>query len=1055
MQVSNEYFLLQHDLRIVLLAALVCALASSAGIGLSERARNTQGRRRLIWAASAAISVGFGIWSTHFIAMLSFDPGFALAYAPGETAASLFIAVLFTGLALAMSSYGSRRRWLWSAGLTIGAGVAAMHYTGMAAVITGGRIVWSPELVLLSVASGAALSAVAFAVGISSGGRRARLGASLLLTLAICATHFIAMAAADFGNCVAAVGVEGVATEGLVAAVAAVSAILLGVALLARFIDARDERRTLLEGARLRSLADVAVEGLLISVGGRVVSSNSSFCDLVGASRQEVEQASLEHFVSGDILARMRVGPNQVVSGTIHDASGAEMPVEMVLRTLDLAEGSAEVVAFRDVRQRLQVEKEREAAAATAIEAERRFRWLIQSITDHAIYLLHPDGRVANWNAGAKRNKGYDASEIVGRHYSIFFAEEDRQAGLPELALERALAEGKLEAEGWRYRKDGSRFWAAVVIEPVRDDEGNLVGFAKITRDETRARQDALRVSEARRRLDLALQNMTHGLALFDDDGKLLLANARLGEILRAGGLDLTDLERETTFDKLTEQISLCSGGEASIAHHGERLRQRPTASCAEIELSHELRDGRIVHIRHRAVDEGGWVTTFEDISEKRRSQAQIEHMAQHDNLTALPNRAKFAAQISRALEKVAREQGTRLAVLGIDLDRFKDINDHFGHSTGDQVLKALAARLAETLGDGEFLARIGGDEFSAFVPFRTDHELSSFIGRLQSAISERLVVDQNVFAVGASIGVAVYPNDGMTAEQLIPNADMAMYRAKSSLAEAVCFYEPQMDEAARARRNLARELWLALDDGQLELNYQVQAEVATGEMTGYEVLLRWNHPQLGRVSPAVFIPIAEECGAILPIGEWVLRSACREAAAWSGGERIAVNLSPVQLGQVNLVELLQDILLETRLDPQRLELEVTETSIIADRERALRTLRRVKELGVTVAIDDFGTGYSSLETLRAFPFDKIKLDRSFIGDLEESSQSRAILRAVLALGRSLDVPVLAEGVETLAQLERLKSEGCDEAQGFYLGRPVPSDQLSTRRGNRAEAAGG
>jgi predicted signal transduction protein with EAL and GGDEF domain len=309
------------------------------------------------------------------------------------------------------------------------------------------------------------------------------------------------------------------------------------------------------------------------------------------------------------------------------------------------------------------------------------------------------------------------------------------------------------------------------------------------------------------------------------------------------------------------------------------------------------------------------------------------------------------------------------------------------------------------------------------------------------SEFNRPMDVEGHRLSTGASMGVALYPNDGQLPEALIANADLAMYRAKGSLSGQVCFYDVEMDEAARDRTKMAKELWVAIEEKQLYLNYQVQKSVSTGEITGYEVLLRWRHPERGLVSPADFIPVAEECGAILPIGEWVLREACREAAGWPVAHKIAVNLSPVQIAHTDMPALVHRVLIETGLKPGRLELEITESSIFSDKQRALHALRAIKALGVSIAIDDFGTGYSSLETLQSFPFDKIKLDRSFLADVERSEEAKAMVRAILALGQGLRIPVLAEGVETSVQLDILRQEGCHEAQGYLLGRPMPIDK--------------
>lgn len=414
-----------------------------------------------------------------------------------------------------------------------------------------------------------------------------------------------------------------------------------------------------------------------------------------------------------------------------------------------------------------------------------------------------------------------------------------------------------------------------------------------------------------------------------------------------------------------------------------------------------------------------------------------LRQMALNDVLTGLPNRASFNAYLSNELGRAGKE-GRKLAVIGIDLDKFKEINDVRGHEAGDQALKIIAGRLVAVLRDGEFVARIGGDEFAAVKRFAEQRDLLDFVARLERELFTVMNIDDFDIVPGASIGVSVYPQDGETAARLVGNADLAMYRAKADVSRAVCFYEADMDERARARRDLALDLRRAIDLGQLMLHYQVQKSVSGQQTVGYEVLLRWQHPVHGAISPTDFIPLAEETGTILAIGEWVLRQACREAAAWKSGDKIAVNLSAVQLAHCDLPKLVHEILLETGLPASRLELEITESSIIHDKVRSLHALRQIRALGVTIAIDDFGTGYSSLETLRSFPFDRIKLDKSFMDQVENNVQSRAIIRAVLALGKSLDISVLAEGVETAEQLRLLELEGCDEAQGYYLGLPSP-----------------
>jgi len=432
-----------------------------------------------------------------------------------------------------------------------------------------------------------------------------------------------------------------------------------------------------------------------------------------------------------------------------------------------------------------------------------------------------------------------------------------------------------------------------------------------------------------------------------------------------------------------------------------------------------------------------GVASSMIDSDSTEKNLDALRQMALNDVLTGLPNRACFNDYLGSELER-ARSDGRKLAVIGIDLDKFKEINDLRGHDAGDQALKIIAGRLRALLREGEFVARIGGDEFAALKRFTEQRDLLDFVARVEKVLFETMRIADFDVVPGASIGVSVYPTDGETAARLVGNADLAMYRAKADVSRSICFYEADMDELARARRDLGLDLRRAIEHGQLELHYQVQTKVSSGETLGYEVLLRWFHPQHGRIPPSEFIPLAEETGTILTIGEWVLRQACREAAAWPVPHKIAVNLSAMQLAHCDLPQLVHQILLETGLPAERLELEITESSIIHDKVRSLHALRQIRALGVTVAIDDFGTGYSSLETLRSFPFDRIKLDKSFMTEVEHSAQARAIIRAVLALGKSLDISVLAEGVETGAQLKLLEAEGCDEVQGYFLGRPQP-----------------
>ncbi|MBN9083606.1 MAG: EAL domain-containing protein [Rhizobiales bacterium] len=418
-------------------------------------------------------------------------------------------------------------------------------------------------------------------------------------------------------------------------------------------------------------------------------------------------------------------------------------------------------------------------------------------------------------------------------------------------------------------------------------------------------------------------------------------------------------------------------------------------------------------------------------------SNRRLRHMALNDSLTGLPNRVSFHDHLDREIAWANATNG-KFALVGIDLDRFKEINDLRGHKAGDEALKTLARRMAGLIGENEFVARLGGDEFSVTLRVGESAQMLDFLTRLEKVLFEPVTVDDFEVATGASIGVALYPDNADSKEMLISNADLAMYRAKAEIARAICFYDQSMDETVRQRRILATELRTALEQGELDVHYQMQATLATGAITGYEALLRWKHPVRGLIPPAEFIPLAEENGLIVQIGEWVLRTACRDAANWEPPYKVAVNLSPVQFKHPDLPKLILEILVETGLPASRLELELTESAIISDKVRSLHMLRQIKALGVEISLDDFGTGYSSLDTLKTFPFDKIKLDRSFMSEIETSPQAKAIMRAVLALGEGLKIPVLAEGIETDTQLAVLNAEGCNEGQGYYFGHPAP-----------------
>ena len=466
-----------------------------------------------------------------------------------------------------------------------------------------------------------------------------------------------------------------------------------------------------------------------------------------------------------------------------------------------------------------------------------------------------------------------------------------------------------------------------------------------------------------------------------------------------------------------------------------------------EIEL--RVDDGAAVPVEvlSRGVTYGGepaQVLAVRDIRERREAEERIRHLAHHDGLTGLANRTLFGERFRHALV-LSDRAAEPSAVLCLDLDRFKAVNDTLGHAAGDMLLRQVADRLREATRETDTVARLGGDEFAIVqsnVP--QPQGASALAARLVEALSAPFDLGGQQANIGTSVGVALYPQDGATADALLKNADVALYRAKAQGRGTSCFYEADMDATLRARRLLERDLRAAVGTDQLEMHYQPLVACGGGDVTGFEALMRWTHPERGPVPPAEFIPLAEETGLILALGQWALETACRAAASWPGERRVAVNLSPAQLRGHALPGAVADILARTGLAAGRLELEVTESLLIGDPVQALVILREVKALGVRIALDDFGTGYSSLSYLRHFPFDKLKIDRSFVQALGEDRGAQAIVEAILAMSRSLNLDVTAEGVETADQLAMLRAQACGTVQGYLLGRPMQADVVSS-----------
>jgi diguanylate cyclase (GGDEF)-like protein/PAS domain S-box-containing protein len=538
--------------------------------------------------------------------------------------------------------------------------------------------------------------------------------------------------------------------------------------------------------------------------------------------------------------------------------------------------------------------------------------------------------------------------------------------------------------------------------------------------------------------LDTVLNNMSQGVIMFDGRGQLVFFNQRYIEMYGLSsevvipGCELSDLLRHRkavgTFSAEPEKYIAELLNDIQLGKSSSAIVKAP--------------DGRVFSIMRKPLEDGGWIATHEDITDRQAAEERIVHMARHDALTDLPNRTMLRERLEYELKRVKRGEG--LAVLCLDLDNFKSVNDTLGHPIGDELLKVVADRLRSCIRDSDTIARLGGDEFAIIMTAVEDPRAAVALAkRIRESITKPYHLDGHQLLTDISIGISLAPVDAGEPDLILKNADMALYGAKADGRGTYRFFEPEMDARMKARRELEMDLRKALANAELELHYQPLVNLETNAVTGFEALLRWNHPARGLVSPADFIPIAEETGIIVPIGEWVLRQACQEAVNWPDDVKVAVNLSPVQLKNKNFVELVINVLANSGLPADRLQLEITETVLMQNTFNTLATLQKLRGLGVQIALDDFGTGYSSLSYLRSFPFDKIKIDRSFVQDLSNSKEPLAIVHAVAGLAKSLNMVSTAEGVETNEQRDALQSLGCVEMQGYLFSKPRPSGEVA------------
>lgn len=651
------------------------------------------------------------------------------------------------------------------------------------------------------------------------------------------------------------------------------------------------------------------------------------------------------------------------------------------------------------------------------------------------------DGRYIFANRAFERFSRFSRDHIVGKRADEIFRPETAKS--IDVADQSALKapEGLYRSELTVERGSEKRILASNRVI-ARNDRGEPEFLIALFEDVTERRSLSRELENTKKFLELVVDNIPVSLIVERvSDGRYLLANRSAETILNRRREDATGLTAADIFNPREARL-IIARDEAAIKKRGLLTEEHPIST----------KDGLRLFLTRRmtVLDDAGdpqyLIKTHEDVTDRRQTESRMAHMAYHDTLTDLPNRAAFLQALAQMIEACADTE-EEFAVLCVDLDGLKEVNDVFGHAIGDKLLIEVARRI-QTSARGGVVARLSGDEFGLIIDGTQPETGKALAEKLAETLSNEFLIDGKTVRTGVTTGIAVFPQNGADAASLLANSGAALFRAKARSRGSIGLFEPEMDQQIRDRRVLHQDLSVAIRNGELSLYYQPQATsgptVATSAVIGFEALARWQHPSRGFVSPADFIPLAEESGLIVEMGQWILREACREAASWPVPLQLAVNLSPAQFMRGDVVSLVHSILLETGLAPDRLELEITEGVLIEDFDRGLALLRRLKALGVRISMDDFGSGYSSLSYLQAFPFDKIKVDRAFVINLGRNPQSAAIVRAVIDLGHGLGMSIVAEGVETQEQLGFLSAEGCDAVQGYFIGKPLPIEQYAT-----------
>ncbi len=802
---------------------------------------------------------------------------------------------------------------------------------------------------------------------------------------------------------------------------------------------------------RYRGLLEAAPDAMVVvNQGGKIMVLNVQAEKHFGYGRDELVGQDVKNIIPEGFAERLIADGNRTAAEAMAQQigtgielygrrkDGSEFPIEIMLSPLESAEGILVTAAIRDISVRKDAEKH-------LAQMESRYRGLLEAAPD-AMVVVNQDGEIVLLNVQAEKQFGYRRDELVGQKVKNI---------IPEGFAERLIADGTrsaaealaqeigtgIELNG--RRKDGSEFPIEIMLSPLESAEGVLVTAAIRDISVRQAAEKHLAQMESRYRG--LLEAAPDAMVVVNQDGEIILLNVQAEKQF--------GYRRDELLGQKVKNIIPEGFAERLIA---DALRSAEDALAQQmgtgIELNGRRKDGSEFPIEIMLSPlkgaEGVLVTAaIRNITTRKKAEALMIHSSEHDFLTGLPNHMLLSDRVNQAIRMAIRHK-RKVAVLFLDLDGFKHINDSLGHPTGDKLLQSVGKRLVDCVRTSDTVSRQGGDEFVVLLSEEEDSEdASTTAKRMLRAVAEAHFIDRHDFHVTCSIGISLYPEDGLNAETLIKNADTAMYQAKENGRQTYQYFKPAMNVRAVERQSLEESLRRALERQEFVVHYQPKINLKSGKISGAEALLRWTHPTRGPVPPGQFIPVAEDYGLILPIGTWVLRQACQQAQAWVDAGlplgTMAVNISAIQLRNENFLESVFTILQDTRLDPRLLELELTESVLMKHAEYTASILTALRDRGVQVAVDDFGTGYSSLSYLRKFPIDALKIDHSFVGQITTVPDEIIIVKAVIGLGRSLKLRVVAEGVETQEQLAFLQAHHCDEAQGYYFSRPVHPAQFA------------